>query len=64
LIAASALSSCQYFYGNKEVTGVNNSNDTITYQFNYGKKLFTIGKDTLLPVGRWRDKNNKSHIQK
>jgi hypothetical protein len=38
--------------------------DIITYDFNYGNQIFTIGNDTILPVGSYEDENNVWHVPK
>lgn len=49
------FSSCKYFYGEKKVVKVIKMGDMITYDFNYGDRIFTFGNDTILPVGSWED---------
>jgi hypothetical protein len=58
------FSSCKYFYGEKKVIKVTKIGGIITYDFNYGQQIFSIGDDTLLQVGSWEDDNGMWHTTK
>lgn len=58
------FTSCKYFYDEKKVVKITKVGDIITYDFNYGKQIFTIGNDTILPVGSWEDDNGVWHLPK
>lgn len=62
LFVMCCFTSCKYYYGDKTVTKVNNLNGMVSYEFNYGPDIFTIGVDTILPVGSWQDDNDVWHL--
>lgn len=64
LLVMCCFSSCKYFYGEKKVIKVTKIGGIITYDFNYGQQIFSIGNDTLLQVGSWEDDNGMWHTTK